>query len=241
MRFSFLAFLLFVLLLSSAFSFASSPPEKSKPPIVLLAAQYVGVQEVTLNSSPVIDSMLAVVGLQPGSPWCAADVSFLLLKTGAVFPKPSPTALGFRDRRTSISAVDVYSGFKTVPDGFIFIMQKGITWQGHCGIVDEFVSRLKFKTYEGNTSKQPGSLRAEREGDGHWARSRTVEPWNYFATKWFTPVRYRSDFGPLKARLKELRGGEGDGLASSISTEGRWNYFASPHLYQAKFNFLKAG
>jgi len=234
---------LLVLLLSFCFvlNAIASPSEKSKPPIVLLAAQYVGTQEVTPNSSPVIDSMLAFVGLKPGAPWCAADVSFLLDKSGAVFPNPSPTALGFRDRHTSISALDVYSGLKTVPDGSIFIMQKGVTWQGHCGIVNEFTSRLNYETYEGNTSKQPGTIRSESDGDGHWPRSRTVEPYNYFGVKWFTPVRYKSDFGPLITRLKkQTRESGGGGQMSDICKENRWNYFASPHLYQAKFVFLKA-
>jgi len=199
MRFSSLVYLLFALLLFSAFELFASETVDPKPRIVFLAEHYVGTVETTPNSGPVIDSMLAVVGLQPGSPWCAADVSFLLLKTGAAFPKPSTTALGFRDRRHSVSATDVYTGFKKVPPGWIHIMQRGHTWQGHCGIVSGFIDRTTYRCIDGNTSPQPGTVVAERDGDGHWPRIRKVEPWNYFSVKWFTPVFYRSEKPDFKA------------------------------------------
>lgn len=49
--------------------------------------------------------------------------------------------------------------------GAIFFMQNGKSWTGHAGIVTK-ADDQRFWSVEANTSPAPGSVQAEREGDG---------------------------------------------------------------------------
>lgn len=58
--------------------------------------------------------------------------------------------------------------------GAIFFLQKGRAWQGHAGIV-VLGAGARFATIEGNTSPDPADAAQDREGDGIFRRTRSLD------------------------------------------------------------------
>ena len=151
------------------------------------ARRFVGVTEVTRNSSPEIDRMLAYVGLRPGTPYCAAFVSYVIGNAGAVFPTVrSGLASNFITAR-SIRASDVLIGIRTVPPGSIVIWRRGNTIFGHAGFAESW-QKDSGRTIEANTSS--GNIGSQSDGDGIYERTRRIVPGSHFRIVSFTPVKY---------------------------------------------------
>jgi len=164
---------------------AELPSITSIPAHVEIAQQYVGVTEITHNSSPEIDRFLASVNLRPGNPWCAAFVSYTLSEANVSYP---PTRSGLARhfiRNTSIDAREFVRGTYTPEHGDIIVWKRGNTIFGHLAILESFEDQTLF-TIEGNTS--PGATGST--GDGVYRRERTVNPGAYFRITHFTNVRY---------------------------------------------------
>lgn len=185
MRFTFLGFASLLVLLFSVVN--------ATPPHIEKANSFVGLTEVAPNDGPEIKKFLLSVGINHPASWCAAFVSYSIRDVGAISPALSPVATRFINRE-SVSAMAVFSKKAKVPDGAVFVMRKGNSWQGHTGFVESTEGdgpNTRLRTIEGNTSPQPGGIQAERDGDGVYKRIRKIEPWNYFRIVSFTPVRYK--------------------------------------------------
>ena len=150
------------------------------------ALVYVGTVEIGHNRGPEVERFQKSVGLPPGSPYCAAFVSYCLEKAGVTWPAVRTGLAQHFIRKESIRASHVLRGV-AVPMGSIVIWRKGNGWQGHAGFVVSWVFGCG-ETVEANTS--PGTGGSQREGDGVWRRRRCIEPGNYFRIVSFTPVRY---------------------------------------------------
>lgn len=152
-----------------------------------IARQYVGITEVTRNSSPDIDRMLRFVNLRPGDPYCAAFVSYVIHNAGVIFPTVrSGLASNFITVR-SIRASEVLIGIRDVPPGSIAIWRRGNTIFGHAGFVTSW-NLESGSTIEANTSS--GNTGSQSDGDGIYVRTRRIVPGAMFRIVSFTPVKY---------------------------------------------------
>ena len=150
------------------------------------ALAYIGTLEVGFNRGPEIERFQRSVSIKPGSPYCAAFVSYCLKKGGAAWPAVRSGLAQHFIGKESIRASHVLRGAK-VPAGAIVIWRKGNGWKGHAGFVISWVYGCG-ETVEANTS--PGSYGSQQDGDGVWRRRRCIEPGNYFRIVSFMPVRY---------------------------------------------------
>jgi hypothetical protein len=126
--------------------------------ILTIAKGEVGVMENGRNRGPRVEEYLDCVGLEPGNPWCAAFVSWVLSQAGEHRVRAGG-ALKLYARSP------VWSTTQTPTPGSIFVIDHG-GGLGHCGFVDE-VCGDELITIEGNTN--PGG---SREGDGVYIRTR---------------------------------------------------------------------
>lgn len=148
-----------------------------------LAAQYLGVQEVTPNDSPVLKAMRAGLGL-PDEPmsWCGVFVSWILARAycapGASLRQFLTHELGFQSPFYLESTRDWLAQAKTLrittlaPDpGDLFILTNGLGQAHHIGFVTTSPVSGNFGTIEGNTNAG-GSV----NGDGVYRRERIAYP-----------------------------------------------------------------
>ena len=150
------------------------------------ALAYVSTVEVGQNRGPEIERFQRSVGLPPGSPYCAAFVSYCLEKGGATWPAVRSGLAQHFITRQSIRASHVLRGV-AVPPGSVVIWRKGSGWQGHAGFATSWDGACG-ETVEANTS--PGKSGGQWDGDGVWRRRRCIDVGNYFRIVSFTPVRY---------------------------------------------------
>lgn len=119
---------------------------------VICATAFLGTKETSPNSGPVIDEMLAGVGLGPGHPWCAAFVHhcFQAAANALEMLNPCPRTAG------------VLKMWEQAPDaakvdrpvrGAIIVMDHG-KGKGHCGIVEEVNGGGLLETIEGNSDRR---------------------------------------------------------------------------------------
>jgi hypothetical protein len=102
------------------------------------------------NRGPFVAKYLGPSGLKPPQPWCAAFVSWCLLRATRKLELP--------DQPYFISAREMFnwaraSGFladQPKPGDLVFFSRGGLfSWKGHCGIVAA-VSASKMAVIEGN-------------------------------------------------------------------------------------------
>lgn len=135
--------------------------------VIKEAHKWIGVVEVTRNSSPEIDGWLRRVGAAPGDPWCAAFAWCIL--------DDAIKALGCTNHLTGTASVHKlferahqHHAWWTEPGpGFVFGIDHG-SGRGHCGIVID-VAGVHLATIEGNTN-EAGS----REGNAVVVKQRNV-------------------------------------------------------------------
>ena len=148
-----------------------------------LAAQYLGVQEVTPNDGPVLKAMRAGLGL-PDEPmsWCGAFVAWILSRAyvapGGSLRQFLTHSLGFRSPFYLESTRDWLAQAKTCgmltdkPEpGDLFILTNGLGQAHHIGFVMTAPLLGHFGTIEGNTNAG-GSV----NGDGVYRRERVAFP-----------------------------------------------------------------
>lgn len=151
---------------------------------------YIGTTEKTgKNDGPEVEMFLKSVGLKKGAQWCAAFVSYNLIAAKNV---KEPTVRSGLARsfvtKKSIKAVDVLRKIKKIPIGSLVIWRKGTSISGHIGILNKDWIGEKGSTVEGNTSS--GTAGSQYDGGGVYARTRKIEPANYFRITDFTLVAY---------------------------------------------------
>jgi hypothetical protein len=161
---------------------------QSEPKHLVLARQYIGVTEVTNNSSPDIDMFLKYVKLPPGNPYCAAYASYCIGISGASEPKVrSGLARNFITKK-SIPASKVLMGAVTIPVGSIVVWRRGNTLFGHVGFTSSEWLKEKGKVVEANTSS--GQRGSQYDGEGIYERTRYIQPAAAFRITDFTLVTY---------------------------------------------------
>jgi len=177
-----LYFLPLLLLLAWPFQ----PLNAQLPRHLQIAYSFKGVKEATGNNDgPIVEWIIKRQGGSKGSSYCAYFVGMCIDSAGAIFPKPSGMAIGYK-KSTSIKASDVLTG-KKVPVGSIVIFRKGDTIFGHTGFVKSW-NKASGITIEGNTSN--GNTGSQWNGGGIYERRRSILPSNYFRITNFTEVKY---------------------------------------------------
>ncbi len=178
-------FVLF-LLLSVPQNYALSQSFSRYDKHVAIIERWLGqTEDKGANRSKLIDSMNRYVGNPYGSPYCAATPCFALKISGnAVFK--TGLARNLRNKDT-FTAWDVITGKRQIMKGDLLVWQKGETINGHAAVASENWNDASGETYEGNTSS--GENGSQSNGNGFWARFRSISPTSYFRIKWITPLR----------------------------------------------------
>lgn len=158
------------------------------PKHLQIAISYIGTTEATgHNDGPEIEHIIKKMGGSKGSSYCSYFVSFCLDSARVKTPTVrSGMARSFK-RKNSIPANDVLIGKIKIPSGTIVVWQKGNTPYGHVGFTYRWDKKYGT-TVEGNTSS--GIKGSQSNGDGIYARKRSIEPLNYFRITCFTLVTY---------------------------------------------------
>jgi hypothetical protein len=158
----------------------------AQPVHIKIASGYIGVQEKTgKNDGPVIETMLKRYGFSKGTPYCAVFVSWVLdsteRQTGSRFTHPVYRGASSRSfiSKGTVAAKWVLSqpGYR-LPPGSIVGWKRGSTPFGHVGFVVQHASTNRFITIEANTS--PGEKGSQRDGNGIWQRTRSIQPFSEF-------------------------------------------------------------
>ena len=163
-----------------------SPGEK----IIEVATRWLNLHEVAANAvwddlgtqgpdrrAEELKDAMRASGWQEGWSYCAALVEAVwrtaYVELGA--PAGLITEIGRRLTPSVMASLRNWEGHTSLwPEpGAIFFMQKGRSWQGHAGIVVQHVVD-RISTIEGNTSPEPRTTEADREGDGVFKRVRPV-------------------------------------------------------------------
>lgn len=143
------------------------------------------VRETSPNDGPRVAEMLAVVGLKPPQPWCAAAVTTWLraaeAATGARAPiKGSALAqeigrqLARADRWTPVGRIP---DSKSLRPGMILVWERGPRelGRGHVGVIEQALGPRLVQTIEGNS----GPL-----GDGVHRMQRSLDDPNLLGVGW---------------------------------------------------------
>lgn len=152
--------------------------------IVRNASHYLNLYETKENAqwsekekSDQLRKELEAVGWQSGWAYCIAFVEAIWRQSYADLRAPTAlwTDLGSKlcpHVMTSYRAFKGQISLTPVP-GAIFFMQHGTTDSGHAGIVTE-VGGQQISTIEGNTSAKAKTVEQDRQGDGIYAKSRSL-------------------------------------------------------------------
>ncbi len=149
------------------------------PKVLEIAKGFIGTKEVGNNGGYWVTRFQRSTRSPKGAQWCASFVNFCLDSAG-VKGLPftgSGLARHFATRNKTIKATEVIAKNMELPPGTIIVWRRGTTPFGHAGIVDKWKGK-KGTTVEGNTSS--GLQGSQHDGDGVWARSRVINPTNYF-------------------------------------------------------------
>lgn len=149
---------------------------------IALARSYVGTKELTSNSGPEIDRMLAFVRCNPGDPYCAAFVSYCICKaavTEAPRFRPSASALRLVARNEDLR-VSHADALEMLRDGtpLVFVRNHG-EGKGHTGFAVGLGDTVR--TIEANTGPGPNAPALDRNGNGIFERNdrwpETIHHW----------------------------------------------------------------
>jgi len=167
---------------------------KESNKIIEVAERFLGLYEVKSNAiwddpstagedpqAKILLELMIESGWQPGYAYCCSLTEAVWRQAYYELDAPQDTI----DKITTNLTPSVMKSFNnwkkeelisTIPtSGSIFFMQKGFTGFGHAGIVVKSSDDgKKISTIEGNTSPDPASVEADREGDGVFRRVRPV-------------------------------------------------------------------
>ena len=149
------------------------------PKVLTIAKGFIGTKEEGNNGGYWVTRFQRSTRSPKGAQWCASFVNFCLDSAG-VKGLPftgSGLARHFATRNKTVKATEVIAKNMELPPGTIIVWRRGTTPFGHAGIVDKWKGR-RGTTVEGNTSS--GLQGSQHDGDGVWARSRVINPTNYF-------------------------------------------------------------
>lgn len=149
---------------------------------------WLGQREVTPNRSPLIDRINRHAKNPLGAPYCAAAWGLALDSAHAATPAYRGGLAVRYSTPSSITAADVLRGTATLQPGDLGIFRKGRTIFGHLVAVESVIDRRTIITLEANTSA--GRRGSQRDGDGFYRRTRTIQPYSYFRLTHFTRPTY---------------------------------------------------
>jgi hypothetical protein len=132
--------------------------------VLEVAGREVGIREVGRNRGQRIEEYQACVGIEPGSPWCAAFVSWVFREASRTLGIPCPLHPSGGALKLWRWAAPATRTQWPKPGG-VFVIDHG-AGLGHVGIV-ESVTPDHLVTIEGNTNDG-----GAREGDGVYRRIR---------------------------------------------------------------------
>lgn len=143
---------------------------------IRLAISYVGTKEVGNNRGELVEKVQAFCGARPGDPWCAAFVSWCVLKAAVTwFPTFARSASALRLLARNVSlGVTPSEARKLLAAGtpLVFVMDHG-HGKGHTGFALSLLPGDLLHTVEGNTGPGPSAPAQDRDGDGvHERRDR---------------------------------------------------------------------
>lgn len=152
------------------------PTSSVKERALALAITMLFVREATgKNDGEYVERFLKSVGLGKGYAWCMAFVFWSYEQASVELFKSNPLKKtpGVLDQWNNTPKENKFTK-PQVGDIFIMDFVKG---SGHTGIVEKIVGD-RIHTVEGNTSADPTSLVADREGNGVFERSRKISSIN---------------------------------------------------------------
>lgn len=143
---------------------------------IALARSYVGkLVETGPNVAPGTDleKIQAFCGARPGDPYCAAGVSWCILKAAVTVPptfRKSAGALRLLARNPHL-LVDAAEARKLLAAGhpLVFVIEHR-NGKGHAGFALALLPGDRLHTVEFNTGPGPAAPDKDREGDGCWER-----------------------------------------------------------------------
>ena len=156
--------------------------------VLEIATKFVGLYESKPNaawSSKTLDNydelssqlieMMERTGWQPGWAYCAAFVDGIYREAF----KDDADKLAIIKKCLSPSVMTTFKDSKkyftkTPTPGSIFIMQMKSGGTGHCGLVGNSIKSDSFSTIEGNTGPGPAVAAKDRDGDGIYAKARSL-------------------------------------------------------------------
>ncbi len=129
----------------------TTPDAALRTAIVRRAMADIGIEEITSNSSPYLDSVLRAAGASPGDPWCAAAVRQWYADAGAMVPVHGAAACeSWRQWARAIGTLHDPRDYQPVPgDMVLYADTHGVAH--HCGVVVR-VAAAGPRGVEGNTS-----------------------------------------------------------------------------------------
>lgn len=145
--------------------------QTAREKVMAVAASQIGTQEATGHNDGPVVKYLTAVGLSQGDPYCAAFVYWVgreALGSSNPFPRSgySPDMVRnpdwIRGRGTTPAPGDTFG---------IYFASKGRV--AHTGLVAG-MGRNSITTIEANTSPQPATGEADRNGDGVWRKIRPL-------------------------------------------------------------------
>lgn len=146
------------------------------------ASTYVGREEEGKNAGPFVATVLRAVGLGTGHAWCAAFVSYCLLKAGTV---AGPKANRFRVRAW-FEWARADSRLYSLPQRGFIAYRLNRDGTGHMGLVVGVADHV-VRTIEANTSDPNDTDKteaSEREGDGVYRKVRRSNYWQGYIKWW---------------------------------------------------------
>jgi hypothetical protein len=153
--------------------------------IIENATSYIGTVEIGNNAGPEVEAFLKSVGRRKGDSWCAAFVRYILDLSNAEYPTVRSGLAQAYITKKSIPAKHIAKGYKKVEPGWLVIWKKGNTFKGHIGFVTSW-GKISGSTIEGNTSS--GIKGSQADGDGVYARKRSITDVFSFRIVYFTPT-----------------------------------------------------
>ena len=159
--------------------------------IIRVATRFLGLYETAQNSAwdnpatagsdaeaqELLELMLRC-GWQQGWAYCAAFCEAVWRKAYENLGAPQELARGIANKLTPSVMESFYSWggdiTRSPVPGAIFFMQLGTTGKGHCGIVVR-ADGGRISTIEGNTCPDPADAAMDREGDGIFRRTRSMD------------------------------------------------------------------
>ncbi|MEQ1861882.1 MAG: hypothetical protein ABMA13_18340 [Chthoniobacteraceae bacterium] len=160
------------------------------PRIVIEAARYLGLTEIVGNRKwdlpatpgpdPIADELLRVLieaGWQPGWPYCAAFVEAVFRAVYRGHARLAEIAAVLTPHCLTSWRNAKLKGWITREPcvGAIGVMQLGTGESGHEFIVAKLDLPTVLRTIEANTSATPGTVEADRNGDGIFRKTRALD------------------------------------------------------------------